>query len=278
MLQHQLSPINAAIGNLQADFKRLHLSVDDRLNAIEARVDTTLVRVEKLEAVLSGGGGVGVSQEVQDKLDAMQKQIAELQQVPGGSMSGPQITSTAVFGGLVGFGSKLEADEWLEDKLRSLLCPQAVETYIKGNDFNGLLFVKFADKRSRDIAVAKFRGAYLQRSGKAVWAKADLPIQQRVPESYLFGLKRVLVEWGFNRGVVRVDTTAGSLTVAGEQVVASMVVGGRLQNSWCGAWADWAELHQATEVVELGRRAAEALGRAAAGGGGGKGLTKGHVQ
>ena len=110
-----------------------------------------------------------------------------------------------------------------------------------------------------------------------MWAKPDLPVEVRAPESYLFGLKKVLVGWGFAKACVRVDTAERNLKVGGELVVSTSVVGGRLRHAWHGSWATWAELHQSDEVVQLGRRVAEALGRAG-GGGKGKGLMKGNVQ
>ena len=265
---------------MQSDFVKLNVSLNERLQAIEARVDTTQVRVEKLELMMSsgdGGGVGGVSSAIEERLQQMQKQIAELQEGHqiGLPTSASPYSCAAVVGGLTGFGGKGEAVEWIEHKFRSLGCMRIVDTYMKGDTFNGMLFVKFADKVSRDTAVMKFRAAYLQRDGKHVWAKADLPIDKRVPEQYLFGLKRVLVNWGFNKGIVRVDTSSASLAVAGEQLVVSTVVAGKLHNAWFGAWAGWAESHEAAEVVELGRRAAEALGRV---GGGGEGLAKGHAQ
>ena len=47
----------------------------------------------------------------------------------------------------------------------------------------------------------------------------------RVPESYLFGLKKLLVGWGFVESGVRVDMEEWFLKVGGELVV-SVSVGG----------------------------------------------------
>ena len=103
--------------------------------------------------------------------------------------------------------------------------------------------------------------------------KADLPIKKRVSEGCLFGLKRVLCEWGFNRPIVRINTDMLDLKVGGEEVVAVKVAEGKLQCNWAGEWKNWKELHESSELKFILDKAAETLKKA---GGGSKGTTKGH--
>ena len=96
--------------------------------------------------------------------------------------------------------------------------PQPTETYCKG-EYKGLLFAKFASHRDRNAAVGKLRQAREQQGDNKVWAKADAPLEQRVAESFLFGVKKTFVDWGCKRGKVWVDTSALTLKVGGELAV-----------------------------------------------------------
>eukprot|EP00972_Heterocapsa_arctica_P051057 7505817-Heterocapsa_arctica.AAC.1 len=61
-----------------------------------------------------------------------------------------------------------------------------------------------------------------------LWARPDLPLEVRIPETVLFAFKRTLVEWGFARSIVRVDTDAANVKVGGELALSAKCVGGQL--------------------------------------------------
>ena len=278
MLSQELSPLKSAVDGLQAELANLSVSVEARLAAVEARVDTTQVRIEKLEVWVAEAkqqpGEAVTSPEVIAKLQGMQKQIDEL--VRGRpAADAEQNACTAVVGGLAGFGTISEASAWLNDKLTALTAPIPVDTYIKGGTFNGLLFAKFRNKLDRDAAVLRMRSASYQYGGNPVWARPDLPIEKRVPEGFLFGFKRQLVEWGFQRSIVRIDTDALNMKVGSELAVTAGVANGRLQCQWHGAWATWEDLHGSSELDVMMKKANDAIQRSR---GVGKGTTKGHTQ
>ena len=73
-------------------------------------------------------------------------------------------------------------------------------------DFKGILFAKFDSKDSRNRSVESFRKASLSRSGSKCWASEDAPIEERASKSFLFGIKNLLIQWGFGKFELWVDT------------------------------------------------------------------------
>ena len=74
----------------------------------------------------------------------------------------------------------------------------------------------------------------------ASFMNPDLPIQARVPKSFLFAFKRLLVEWEFSKGSIYVDTSAQILSVEGKLVVMAEVKDYEMGLQWFSpAWSDW---------------------------------------
>ena len=88
----------------------------------------------------------------------------------------------------------------------------------------------------------------------------------------MFGFKRTLVEWGFARSIVWVDTDTSSVEVGGELVLTVKIVGGKTNCTWHGAWAEWADLHDSPELEDIVDKAQSAMQNA---GGGTNGKGKG---
>ena len=123
-----------------------------------------------------------------------------------------------------------------------------------------------------------------------MWAKPDLPVDKRVPATFLFGLKKVLVGWGLNKQCAWVDEDKLTLKAGEELVVTASVAqveqgassrgsaasgSKKLLCNWGGTWATWRDLQESAELEELVAKAEEALNRTAEGKKG-KGWTKGH--
>ena len=85
--------------------------------------------------------------------------------------------------------------------------PAPTEVFIKGDmsDFNDVVFGRFSSLADRDVAVKKVSQAKLSFDGQKLWAKQDKPLMQRIPESVLFGIKRLLM--------TKMDLHRGSLWV-----------------------------------------------------------------
>ena len=70
--------------------------------------------------------------------------------------------------------------------------------YDKG-DFRGILFVKYATKDERDVAIKLLTQARCKEGGYTMWAKPDKPVEKRVVQSLVFGAKFIMVEWKWNK-------------------------------------------------------------------------------
>eukprot|EP00973_Karenia_brevis_P074606 10368334-Karenia_brevis.AAC.1 len=71
----------------------------------------------------------------------------------------------------------------------------------------------------------------------------------RIPQSFLFGLKRLLVSWGFKG--VRVETEDTTLAINGIVICSAKSENNQLKLTWAKAWADWKELHEDKELDDL---------------------------
>ena len=98
----------------------------------------------------------------------------------------------------------------------------------------------------------KLRKARYQHGDNAVWDKPDLPFEERTMRHLLFGAKRVMTEWGYDKSALWADSSNGTLAVAGEKVVPAAIADRKLtvQNGrqWEGylhsdaKFPDWKEL------------------------------------
>ena len=91
----------------------------------------------------------------------------------------------------------------LDEKLK-LLVDSKSEIFSKG-DFKGILFAKFESKESRNRSVESFRKASLTRNGSRCWASEDTPVEERACKKFLFGIKSLLIEWGFGKFEIWID-------------------------------------------------------------------------
>eukprot|EP00959_Pyramimonas_sp_CCMP1952_P150475 3149252-Pyramimonas_sp.AAC.1 len=184
-------------------------------------------------------------------------------------MNGNSQECIAVIGGLGDCGDFDTAVQFIKQQIEHHKFPEPVDYFVKG-DFNTIIFTKFGTKDARDRFVNAFGKSQIKHSSNTVWTRADQPIEKRVPESFLFGLRKQFLEWGYSKGEVRVDTTECNLTVAKDPVVAVSTVNGAIQISWKGPWANWRDLTNSAEVRYLTERANDTLGRATKGNGKGK--------
>ena len=120
--------------------------------------------------------------------------------------------------------------------------------------------------------------AKLQIGEEAIWCKRDLPLNQRVPKSFLLGLRRQLITWGLTGSNIRVKDDNHTVTVEGNPVLKATVAANRLTLEWMSQdWKDWKELIDSSEFKKLVEKADEALQKAAEARGKGNGKGKnGH--
>ena len=100
----------------------------------------------------------------------------------------------------------------------------------------------------------------------------DLPIELRVPLSFLFGLKRLLCEWDFKKSSVYIDTEAFGMNVEGKAILQAGVDNHTLHLRWLDAqWQGWQQLIDDPKYKALLTDNQEKLDKARAGRSEGKG-------
>jgi hypothetical protein len=185
-------------------------------------------------------------------------------------------STTALFGGLDKHEDEASAKHWLAGTFVDLKIITPLDIFPKG-DFKGMLFAKFESTEARDNAVTKFWKARIIYGGQLTWSKEDLPIERRVPETFLFALKKQFLEWKYEKFEVRVDKMKQTLAVDGTVVVRAWVNDKKFGLTWDPEWEAWAELKGCPELSTLQTKATDAIGRSASSNKGkGKKGRKGH--
>ena len=96
--------------------------------------------------------------------------------------------------------------------------------------------------------------------------KQEQPLEVRAPLRFLFGLKKLLVDWDFPKASVRVDDELFVMSVGGQAVLQVSVVKGCLELDWkCEEWRDWKELLTSEELCKLREQCNAALEKDAKG-------------
>ena len=96
-----------------------------------------------------------------------------------------------------------------------------------------------------------------------IWAKIVQPFDIRIAENTLFALKRMLVDWEYDKGCIHVDREARTLSVSGTRVLEVAVEDHILKMKWCdGEWEKWEDLQSAQELATIKKDTQEKLDRA----------------
>jgi len=111
----------------------------------------------------------------------------------------------------------------------------------------------------------------------------DRTLEERAVGSFLLGLKKQLVEWGFGRGEVRVDLDkvpstleVGKREEGRREVLAAAVRAGELKLTWTDpTWGAWSDLVSSAEFKGLMSQAKDKLSKGSGSKGMGKGKEKG---
>ena len=171
------------------------------------------------------GDGKAIEAELRAKVIDLESKIGKLSLGP----------FKIVVGGLGTDWSEDDAAKWLRDHLSFDGGPVPNSIYAKGL-FTGLLYAEFASGADQDRAISKIRTARITWNGATIWAKPDLPLEQRLPESFAFSVKRVMVEWGWSRSALYVDREETTLYLGSEKVMSSKVSGYTLELSFGDGW------------------------------------------
>ena len=174
-------------------------------------------------------------------------------------------TSTAVVGNVPNADTFEKAVQWATDLCRDhcLPPPAAQDMYFK-TAFKGVFFIKFSSDEVRQKFLDIVEGRSKSSPGPAaVWAKPDLPIHIRTQHSVLFGIRRLLSQWGYSKACINVDTESSTIQVAGTTVAKVVAKHSQLKVEWLDKeWAAWPALQTAPEFSELTTKAQDNLASA----------------
>ena len=127
--------------------------------------------------------------------------------------------------------------------------------YAKGQ-FVDILFAQFPTEADRDRAIQKIRDSGHEWNGTRMWAKIDRPLEERLPESFAFSVKKVLVEWGWSRSALYVDRDSAVLYLGTDKVLSSRVSGDKFEVDFGDGWKEYL---QAPELDDAFTKAQEKL-------------------
>ena len=247
MLDKKLNPINDSIANLVADlssFKKImHQELQNyglKLTTVESETLKMSARVKKLE----------------DDMQALALRDP--------SVGSPTERAKIVVMGNIPSSTKLDdAKAWVAKVCKDAGIPQPIDIYSKG-EFKGVVFAKCITEAHRDQIISVVSNGSMTSVPKT-WAKADRPVDVRTAEGALFGFTRMLVDWGYNKSCIKIDTNTATLSVAGTSILKASVTDYVLTLSWCdGQWEHWSELQVSPELRELKHNSQEKLERAKA--------------
>ena len=152
-----------------------------------------------------------------------------------------------------GFENGFEtACEFINSELDKAKIQRPSTQFYKGDEFKGQVFCKFPEGQAADHTLTTFSARPLQHDGVHILCKPDLPIDKRVCLSFILGLRRQLIKWGFERYYLKVEDSIPMLGVSGQPVVKVTVNDGKIDIEWMDStWANWSDLLQTPEFVKL---------------------------
>ena len=93
-----------------------------------------------------------------------------------------------------------------------------------------------------------------------LWCNYELPLEHRVPNSFLFALKRQFVAWKWDEGYFKVDPDLGLMKAGGKDILKAKVINDVLVLDWVdGSWEEWSDLTSSKEFLKLREEASTKL-------------------
>ena len=230
------------------------VAISEAVDPLKSDVHDLKKRIEALEKpgqLIIGERGSETDNELRGKVEEIEKTI-EVMKASRAKQTHTEIV--AVVGGLSGLSGLDEAEQWIKSQTAAMKVPAPLDVYIKGEEYKGTVFAKFAGPEAATSAVSAISKKRPQCKGQQVWAKHDQPIHVRAPLSFLFGLKKLLVspEWEFPKLSIRVNDETASMEYLGKAILKADVSDGGLKLSWlCDEWSQWHELQVDKDFSDL---------------------------
>ena len=127
--------------------------------------------------------------------------------------------TVAVVGGLDGLSNLEEAQKWLQEEIARLKVPVPIDVWITSGEFKGVLKARFSGPDAATTAITAMMKQRPRCKGKPTWCKHDQPILKRAPLSFLFGLKKELVNWDIPKACTYIDEESATMQVEGAPVL-----------------------------------------------------------
>eukprot|EP00929_Paragymnodinium_shiwhaense_P081765 TRINITY_DN42878_c0_g1_i1.p2 TRINITY_DN42878_c0_g1~~TRINITY_DN42878_c0_g1_i1.p2 ORF type:complete len:147 (+),score=39.07 TRINITY_DN42878_c0_g1_i1:159-599(+) len=128
----------------------------------------------------------------------------------------------------------------------------------------GVLFAKFRDTHERDAALRRLRDKSSRDGDNEYWAKPDMPLEQRVVQSFLFGAKYLFAKWGFAKTALWVDLDKSEFYVGNGEVANVTMKSGKLEVKVATDWkADLVDDPEWKKLIEMAETKLGAKGKGA---------------
>ena len=158
------------------------------------------------------------------------------------------------------FASLAEAADWLRYHTSDMNMPTPLDIYVK-DDFSNIIFMKLKSVSERDEVLALLRSLALKRYEKLVWSKIDMPLPIRLQLSFLWGLRKFLVSWGFDKSLIEVCADTQEIKIEDCSSVKTKVEAKNIEYEWYPAWKSWVEFQSSSELRKSMIDAKENVGK-----------------
>ena len=87
--------------------------------------------------------------------------------------------------------------KYVKQQVLSICGHECSRTYVK-EEFNGIVFIVFNHDHIRDAAVNELLSSKMSIDGTKFWIVADMPLPTRMQRKFLFGLRKLMLEWDWS--------------------------------------------------------------------------------
>ena len=252
----RLDPVAASLDALLQDFGVFKIKMKDELGSMGLKLKSLESESSRTKSMLTQ-----FEAELKSIKDNSKSEIAKMmRQITVAPQAACVESLVVVIGNVPGADSLEQAAEWVSKRCAETGVPRPYDQFIKAESYGGVHSAKCNSVSHRDALIASIFSS--PRTAAAhPWAKSDQPFEKRSADGALLAFKKILVEWGFSKKSVRVDS--GCLKVAGKEIVKATVVNYMLELSWCdGEWQQWQEMQTSPELVTLKGAVQEKLDKA----------------
>lgn len=227
--------------------QNLSIFVEAKFQNIHKRLDVEDVRVSKLEETLFSGNMLVTDGIMAKEIEALKTEIEALKIK---HVEPDVLERTSLVGGLSSLQNFENLKTWITNNLWKTYGPTPGEIYCKG-DFKGIAFIKFATKGERDAAVKIFREAGCQEGGYTVRLKPNLPTNDRLRHSFIFGVKYISKRGRWAKPKGGTDGKAGLVWFGEEMSVTANIEENKNVLSYGMGWEQYFKQKEHPDFIEF---------------------------